>query len=101
MATSALAFPASTDGSPVRMREINNVPNSVPDTQKTSPQQKSINLLPAVPIQASRKLSEREQRDCDVIGEGTTTACILSYRAISRYCVYIFTIFIGRLQKDS
>ncbi|XP_014489057.1 PREDICTED: dynamin-1-like protein isoform X2 [Dinoponera quadriceps] len=62
---------ASTDGSPVRMRESNNVPNSgidsIFDTQRTSPQQKSINLLPAVPIQTSRKLSEREQRDCDVI----------------------------------
>ncbi|PSN50928.1 Dynamin-1-like protein [Blattella germanica] len=29
--------------------------------------QKPVNLLPEVPIQTSRKLSEREQRDCDVI----------------------------------
>ncbi|XP_032668962.1 dynamin-1-like protein isoform X2 [Odontomachus brunneus] len=61
----------SADGSPVRMRENNNIPNSginsVTDMQRISPQQKSINLLPAVPIQTSRKLSERDQRDCDVI----------------------------------
>lgn len=30
--------------------------------------QKPVNLLPEVPMQTSRKLSEREQRDCDVIG---------------------------------
>lgn len=30
--------------------------------------QRPINLLPEVPIQTSRKLSEKEQRDCDVIG---------------------------------
>ncbi|GAB6021468.1 UAA transporter [Chamberlinius hualienensis] len=29
--------------------------------------QKAINLLPEVPTQTSRKLSQREQRDCDVI----------------------------------
>ncbi|XP_069693927.1 dynamin-1-like protein [Periplaneta americana] len=29
--------------------------------------QKPVNLLPEVPIQTSRKLSEKEQRDCDVI----------------------------------
>ncbi|XP_021922512.1 dynamin-1-like protein isoform X2 [Zootermopsis nevadensis] len=29
--------------------------------------QKPVNLLPEVPMQTSRKLSEREQRDCDVI----------------------------------
>ncbi|KAJ9595852.1 hypothetical protein L9F63_012954, partial [Diploptera punctata] len=29
--------------------------------------QKPVNLLPEVPIQSSRQLSEREQRDCDVI----------------------------------
>ncbi|XP_011150522.1 dynamin-1-like protein isoform X2 [Harpegnathos saltator] len=60
----------STDGSPVRMRESNNISNigiNSVDMQKTSPQQKSINLLPAVPMQTSRKLSDREQQDCDVI----------------------------------
>ncbi|XP_066586909.1 dynamin-1-like protein isoform X2 [Prorops nasuta] len=61
----------STDGSPVRNRDLNMSPN--PDgnpaieIQKASPQQKPVNLLPEVPTQASRKLSEREQRDCDVI----------------------------------
>ncbi|KAJ0179410.1 hypothetical protein K1T71_005122 [Dendrolimus kikuchii] len=30
--------------------------------------QKPVNLLPEVPSQTSRKLSEREQHDCDVIG---------------------------------
>lgn len=52
----------STDGSPVR-----NIPNSLADGQKASSQQKPVNLLPEVPMQTSRKLSEREQRDCDVI----------------------------------
>lgn len=70
------------------MRESNNVQNSginsILDVQRTSPQQKSINLLPAVPIQTSRKLSEREQRDCDVIGEdnlySVIPCCIKSLR---------------------
>jgi dynamin 1-like protein len=31
--------------------------------------QKPVNLLPEVPIQSSRKLSDKEQRDCDVIGK--------------------------------
>ncbi|XP_011334278.2 dynamin-1-like protein isoform X2 [Ooceraea biroi] len=39
----------------------------IPNDTKASPQQKPVNLLPAVPIQTSRKLSEREQRDCDII----------------------------------
>jgi hypothetical protein len=30
--------------------------------------QKPVNLLPEVPIQSSRKLSDKEQRDCEVIG---------------------------------
>jgi len=33
--------------------------------------QKPVNLLPEVPSQTSRKLSDREQRDCDVIGQYT------------------------------
>jgi len=59
------------DGSPVRMRENSNSPhpNSAIEIQKASPQQKPVNLLPAVPMQTSRKLSEREQRDCDIIGK--------------------------------
>ncbi|CAK9831208.1 Dynamin-1-like protein [Anthophora retusa] len=42
-------------------------PNPVIEVQRASPQQKPVNLLPEVPMQTSRKLSEREQRDCDVI----------------------------------
>jgi hypothetical protein len=30
--------------------------------------QKSVNLLPEIPAPTSRKLNEREQRDCEVIG---------------------------------
>lgn len=61
---------SSADGSPVRMRESNsNSPHPAIELQKASPQQKPVNLLPAVPIQTSRKLSDREQRDCDIIGK--------------------------------
>lgn len=62
---------SSADGSPVRMRESSNSPHPNPaiELQKASPQQKPVNLLPAVPIQTSRKLSDREQRDCDIIGK--------------------------------
>jgi hypothetical protein len=35
----------------------------------TNSPQKPVNLLPEVPSQTSRKLSDREQRDCDVIGQ--------------------------------
>ncbi|KAH0954379.1 hypothetical protein HN011_007762 [Eciton burchellii] len=59
-------LPNSADGSPIRKRDNNNVNPSL-ELQKASPQQKPVNLLPAVPIQTSRKLSEREQRDCDII----------------------------------
>ncbi|XP_011057726.1 PREDICTED: dynamin-1-like protein isoform X3 [Acromyrmex echinatior] len=62
---------SSADGSPIRIRENSNSPNPsmnpVIELQKASPQQKPVNLLPAVPIQTSRKLSDREQRDCDII----------------------------------
>ncbi|XP_018354283.1 PREDICTED: dynamin-1-like protein isoform X2 [Trachymyrmex septentrionalis] len=62
---------SSADGSPTRMRENSNSPNPsmnpMIELQKASPQQKPVNLLPAVPIQTSRKLSDREQRDCDII----------------------------------
>lgn len=60
---------SSADGSPVRMRDSNSHPNPAIELQKASPQQKPVNLLPAVPIQTSRKLSDREQRDCDIIGK--------------------------------
>jgi dynamin 1-like protein len=49
---------ASTESSPTHQNDVKGV---------LSPQ-KPVNLLPEVPIQTGRKLSEREQRDCDVIG---------------------------------
>ncbi|XP_015585698.1 dynamin-1-like protein isoform X2 [Cephus cinctus] len=64
---------SSMDGSPVRNREESSSPhpnqasNPSIEIQKASPQQKPVNLLSEVPIQTSRKLSEREQCDCDVI----------------------------------
>jgi len=60
---------SSADGSPVRIRENSNSSHPAIELQKASPQQKPVNLLPAVPIQTSRKLSDREQRDCDIIGK--------------------------------
>ncbi|XP_014600297.1 PREDICTED: dynamin-1-like protein isoform X2 [Polistes canadensis] len=58
----------SAEGSPIRTSgNISPQPNLMLDVQKSSPQQKPVNLLPEVPMQTSRKLSEREQRDCDVI----------------------------------
>ena len=66
---------STADNSPVRNRDGTTSPypgsnaNSLPmEFQKGSPQQKPVNLLPEVPMQTSRKLSDREQRDCDVIG---------------------------------
>lgn len=46
-------------------------PDAALELQKavSSPQQKPVNLLPEVPMQTSRKLSDREERDCDVIGK--------------------------------
>ncbi|XP_058791211.1 dynamin-1-like protein isoform X2 [Phymastichus coffea] len=65
----------SADGSPIKNRDETTLPkpNQSPDAalelQKavSSPQQKPVNLLPEVPVQTSRKLSDREERDCDVI----------------------------------
>uniref|UniRef100_T1JPK1 GED domain-containing protein n=1 Tax=Strigamia maritima TaxID=126957 RepID=T1JPK1_STRMM len=51
-------------------REVSsdNSPNITPTHhQNTISPLKAVNLLPEVPIQTSRKLSPREQRDCDVI----------------------------------
>ncbi|XP_054280464.1 dynamin-1-like protein [Macrosteles quadrilineatus] len=42
-------------------------PNDTDSKSAVLSPQKPINLLPEVPTQTSRKLSEREQRDCDVI----------------------------------
>ena len=67
------SMPGSNDGSPVRNREdttsSNSNSNALTDGTRASPQQKPVNLLPEVPMQTSRKLSEREQRDCNVIGK--------------------------------
>lgn len=46
------------------------VENSAPPSVPSTPQ-KPVNLLPEVPNTTSRKLTEREQRDCEVIGETT------------------------------
>ncbi|XP_074104762.1 dynamin related protein 1 [Cotesia typhae] len=70
---------STTENSPVRTRDGakspasiqgSDVMNNVEDwQQKNSAQQKTVNLLSEVPSQTNnnRKLSEREQRDCDVI----------------------------------
>ena len=44
-----------------------NGPSPPPPVMATP--QKPVNLLPEVPTNQSRKLTEREQRDCEVIGE--------------------------------
>ncbi|XP_068628158.1 dynamin-1-like protein isoform X2 [Battus philenor] len=67
--------PAITDGQDNKSRpqSSNNEPpsslqlNRSPENKVLTPQ-KPVNLLPEVPIQTSRKLSDREQHDCDVIG---------------------------------
>lgn len=65
----------TADNSPVRSREGARSPLSYQGSLEAaggsgiSPQQKPVNLLPEVPAQNNRKLSEREQRDCDVIGK--------------------------------
>ena len=57
--------------------------------------QKPVNLLPEVPSNASRKLTDREQRDCEVIGKDSISikfdlccwviSCSLSERLIKSY----------------
>lgn len=42
--------------------------NGTPENRVLTPQ-KPVNLLPEVPSHTSRKLSDREQHDCDVIGK--------------------------------
>ncbi|CAD6221270.1 GSCOCG00005120001-RA-CDS [Cotesia congregata] len=69
---------STTENSPVRTRDGAKSPgsmqgsdviNNVEDWQQKNSQQKAVNLLSEVPAQTNnnRKLSEREQRDCDVI----------------------------------
>ncbi|XP_075973025.1 dynamin related protein 1 isoform X2 [Anticarsia gemmatalis] len=68
--------PAITDGQENRSppqsanSESPNTPqmNGTPENAKVLTPQKPVNLLPEVPSQHSRKLSDREQHDCDVIG---------------------------------
>lgn len=40
--------------------------------------QKPVNLLPEVPSQTSRKLSDKEQHDCDVIGKDKHQIILIS-----------------------
>ncbi|CAB3228486.1 unnamed protein product [Arctia plantaginis] len=72
--TSSPHVPAITDGqdkSPPQSAksESPNTPqmNGTPENLKVLTPQKPVNLLPEVPSQHSRKLSDREQHDCDVI----------------------------------
>ncbi|XP_038213106.1 dynamin-1-like protein isoform X4 [Zerene cesonia] len=64
--------PAITDGQENRSPQSHggspNTPqmNGSPENKALTPQ-KPVNLLPEVPSQTSRKLSDREQHDCDVI----------------------------------
>lgn len=69
--------PAITDGHDRRDRHDHSPPqphnetpipqmNGSPENKAMTPQ-KPVNLLPEVPSQTSRKLSDREQHDCDVI----------------------------------
>jgi len=98
---SANSMDAAVTNSPVRMRESNNnspYMSNQANEVKGSPQQKPVNLLPAVPIQTSRKLSEREQRDCDIIGKNNTVLRVVQQILIF---IFIWNTFVGRLQKDS
>ncbi|XP_075218786.1 dynamin related protein 1 [Lycorma delicatula] len=56
----------STDNSPLSTPTHHPMESTSSGKGVLSPQ-KPINLLPEVPTQTSRKLSEKEQRDCDVI----------------------------------
>ncbi|XP_041973126.1 dynamin-1-like protein isoform X2 [Aricia agestis] len=66
--------PAITDGHDRSPPQANHIDarsgspqmNGTPENKVMTPQ-KPVNLLPEVPMQTSRKLSEREQHDCDVI----------------------------------
>ncbi|XP_045492574.1 dynamin-1-like protein isoform X9 [Colias croceus] len=59
----------STDGLDDRrpLRPAPSPMNGSPENKALTPQ-KPVNLLPEVPSHTSRKLSDREQHDCDVIG---------------------------------
>lgn len=90
----------SLDGSPIKSHETgtshpNSNPNPIIEIQKASPQQKAVNLLPEIPAQTSRKLSEREQGDCDVIGMDRVLYTFTENNGHYLF-IYIFIFF----QKD-
>ncbi|VVC91618.1 unnamed protein product [Leptidea sinapis] len=66
-------MPAITDGQESKLSSQNNSESSDSPQMNGSPEnrvmtpQKPVNLLPEVPSHTSRKLSDREQHDCDVI----------------------------------
>ncbi|XP_060800834.1 dynamin-1-like protein isoform X1 [Amyelois transitella] len=73
---------AITDGSENKSPQSNDSP-ATPQMNgsmenKTLTPQKPVNLLPEVPSQTSRKLSEREQHDCDVIGGRSDNVTVIS-----------------------
>ncbi|XP_072942240.1 dynamin-1-like protein isoform X3 [Epargyreus clarus] len=61
-------IPAITDG------HDNKSPPQTNNSESPVTPQKPVNLLPEVPSHTSRKLSDREQHDCDVIGGRSETA---------------------------
>uniref|UniRef100_A0A2A4J6W8 dynamin GTPase n=1 Tax=Heliothis virescens TaxID=7102 RepID=A0A2A4J6W8_HELVI len=82
--TSSPHVPAITDGqenkSPTQSNNSESPAtpqmNGTPESKVLTPQ-KPVNLLPEVPSQTSRKLSDREQHDCDVIGGRSDEPSIL------------------------
>ena len=72
--TATAASRASREGSRPETPSKGGDGSSTPTSGVVATPQKPVNLLPEVPSNASRKLTEREQRDCEVIGES------LSYR---------------------
>ncbi|XP_073965688.1 dynamin related protein 1 isoform X1 [Choristoneura fumiferana] len=87
--------PAITDGQENKTPVQNNVQSnsespSTPQVNGGTPPaltpQKPVNLLPEVPSHTSRKLSDREQHDCDVIGgrSDRTTNDIAKFKMIER-----------------
>ncbi|XP_061705782.1 dynamin-1-like protein isoform X7 [Cydia pomonella] len=78
---------ARADDSPAprRPRATPSPVNGGSPAEKALTPQKPVNLLPEVPSQHSRKLSDREQHDCDVIGgRSDKTANDIYYSKIER-----------------
>lgn len=61
------------------------------DTKSVLSPQKPVNLLPEVPTQAGRRLSEREQRDCDVIGN--FSSFLIFFKKASHLLFYFIFFF--------